>query len=90
MQMEKRDEWLIKFAICSVYDNRGFIKFYYVLEEFRVCCMSALLSSCRHVVVSCRVTVAPNPSAVSITGGLVTIISAIILSNFISSLHFSC
>lgn len=36
MQMEKRDEWLVKFAICSVYDKYGFIKFYYVSEEFHV------------------------------------------------------
>lgn len=33
MQMENRNEWLVKFAICSVYDNRGFIKFYEVSQE---------------------------------------------------------
>lgn len=43
MQMENRDEWLVKFAICSVYDNRGFIKFYYVSVEFLECVVSLAL-----------------------------------------------
>lgn len=33
--MENRDEWLVNFAIYSVYDNRGFIKFYCVSVEFK-------------------------------------------------------
>lgn len=33
--MEKRDEWLVKFSIPFVYDKHGFIKFYYILMEFR-------------------------------------------------------
>lgn len=37
MQMENRDELLVKLAICSVYDNRSFIKFYRVLQECDEC-----------------------------------------------------
>lgn len=45
MQMENRDGWLVNLAICSVYDNRGFIKFYYLLEVFlfpTYCCHSGV------------------------------------------------
>lgn len=35
----KRDEWLVKFAVSSVYDH-GFIKFYYLLQE---CCFEYIV-----------------------------------------------